>query len=534
MAAVHPQRSLSQQGDQAVNLLTSQLNDVFEFPVHGSCSQCHHFHVNKALKLPLDLEQHTRVTCDYCAHPILGIGRTSTQTTLASIETTGPQRQSLQRERDAVPESHLQIVNVPVSPPPLRVDTAGSPGNLSTIAEGTSPGGRSSTGHTRPNSGDPTIVNSETHDEVVESQNQEIQEQTARECDGLHPRKARRIFPPASSSTEFQSKQHGNGLRARLRRHAHKTRNYDFPLLGLKFHFGVSGTSATCSATSPPAPDVQETEIREVTENRHMDVAPQIEARDMSNRTTRDLLPTNPLDSSEPIQFPDSGHPDPVLNHPPAPHQKHERIRVLRREATLKRQAELMSKCECRSKCHCRDSSVVSNAASHGQGSSERSIQVPEHHLQHLLSDESSGSSGSQSSSSMRTASLLANLGDHLEPGLMIRTVDRSARANDRLSQASTINGSSISLTSRRPASLRRFNTTPSTLPRHSTDSIRPDLRQILQNSNLPDTNQDSITEPPVSPRGSEDEGEEGVRERSPSSTTQESEIPNHVNESTA
>lgn len=500
----------------------------------GCLGRCHHFHVNKALQLPLDRQLHTRVTCDHCDHPILGIGRTSTQTTLASIETIGTHRQSVQKERDAVLEPDPHTISVPTSLPPLRVDTAGNLGNLSTIAESGSPAARSSTARTRPNSGDQTLVHSEIHDEVPENQIQESQEETARR------RKAPRTVPRSNNSTEFQSKQVGSGLRARFRRHAHKPRSVDFLLRGLHFRFEVSGTPATVSAPSIPTPDIQETALSEVTEPRHTNAAvqsPEAEIRSTPESTIRDQLSTTLVDLSEQIQPHESGHPDPVLDHTPAPHQKHERIREQRREATLKRQAEQMSTCNCQSKCHCRASSIASNAASHGR-SSERSIHVPEHPLQHLLG-ESSNSSGSQSSSSIRSAPFLTSIGDHLglDPATRITDGLLVDGQHDRLSQASTAylrsNGSSISLISRRPASLMRSNTTPYPMPRLSTESIRPDIRQIIQNFNLPDPIQDSVIEPPGSSHESEGEGEHEVRERSAPSTTPRDDIPNHVNEST-
>ncbi|KAL8689238.1 MAG: hypothetical protein Q9218_005046 [Villophora microphyllina] len=456
-------------------------------------------------------------------------------------------RHSLQREREAEQEQDVQPVHVSIPLPPLHVDTSGNSGQLSTITEGVSPAGRSPTVHTRPNSGDPTVVNTVIHNEYQDNQIQEDQEQAPQEYNASPPRKVPRIVAPSSSSPGFQSKRLGSGFRARLRRHAEKPRRFDIRRLGMHIHFEMSRTPLTSAAPSLKAPDVKQVDWTEETEHRHAGAQdPQTEIRIMPERTTLSSLSTTPMDSSEQVQPPESGHPDPVVDHTPTPHEKHERIRVRRREATLKRQAEMMSICECRSECHCRGDSVPSNAASHGHESSTRSIQIPDHHLQHLLID-SSGSSASQSSSSARRASHLASIGSHLEPDLMNRILDDPSNAvaegqppfNDRrLSQASTAylrsNGSSISLNSRRPASLRRANTTPWSMPRHSAESVRPDIRQILQNPNIPDPARDTVSEPPASPHQSEGGDQNEVRDPSASSTTQEGELPNGVAEFTA
>ena len=55
-------------------------------PFHGSCSKCHHFHNNHQITFSLDSTVHTRLLCEKCNHPMFGLGRASTQNTLASVE----------------------------------------------------------------------------------------------------------------------------------------------------------------------------------------------------------------------------------------------------------------------------------------------------------------------------------------------------------------------------------------------------------------------------------------------------------------
>ena len=53
---------------------------------HGSCPRCFHLHTGFPLTLPRNPTVHTRFRCENCDHIMFGIGRTSTQTTLTSME----------------------------------------------------------------------------------------------------------------------------------------------------------------------------------------------------------------------------------------------------------------------------------------------------------------------------------------------------------------------------------------------------------------------------------------------------------------
>ncbi|KAL8918769.1 MAG: hypothetical protein Q9208_007166 [Pyrenodesmia sp. 3 TL-2023] len=241
-------------------------------------------------------------------------------------------------------------------------------------------------------------------------------------------------------------------------------------------------------------------------------------------------IPTPVAESS---QAPNTGHPDRVIDHSPTQQDKKERIRARRREATLKRKAEMMATCECRSECQCRGGGVFSNAASYGQGDSDRSIQVPEHVLQHIL-NESSGSRTSHSSSSMARGSSLTGIDGHVHFDLRNGNLDdpenlmfeNRSSFDDRLSQASTAcirsNGSSISLVSRRASPLRRSNTAPGFPTWHNAHALRPSVLEALQNPYIPDQVYSTATEVQDSPnnrgRDAGDTSEQAlnVREESP------------------
>ncbi|KAL9098418.1 MAG: hypothetical protein Q9163_005915 [Psora crenata] len=54
--------------------------------VHQSCSKCKHFNKHRSFQIPRDQSRHKRLQCERCGYHMIGIGRSSTQTTLASVE----------------------------------------------------------------------------------------------------------------------------------------------------------------------------------------------------------------------------------------------------------------------------------------------------------------------------------------------------------------------------------------------------------------------------------------------------------------
>ncbi|KAG8528884.1 uncharacterized protein KY384_006573 [Bacidia gigantensis] len=54
--------------------------------LHSSCGKCKHFNRYIPFKIPQDGSKHERFYCEKCTYPIVGFGRTSTQTTLASAD----------------------------------------------------------------------------------------------------------------------------------------------------------------------------------------------------------------------------------------------------------------------------------------------------------------------------------------------------------------------------------------------------------------------------------------------------------------
>ncbi|KAL8851342.1 MAG: hypothetical protein Q9221_003709 [Calogaya cf. arnoldii] len=508
-----------QQSGRLLNSLTSRLNDVLDFPIHGSCSRCHHLHTNKALHLPLDPQQHTRFNCDNCDHPILGIGRTSTQTTLASIETNAAGQRSWLSEAEATSAQAHQPISVPLQSPPLRVDTSGNSGPLSTITEGVSPAQQSSAVLTPAVSGDLRSEVSSFHErpptrQVPRNEKQETFEDSKTDKNG-HVR-TDNISTPSGG---FWIRQSQRRLRERIRQHLRKPRSFNFSRLGL--HVDVSPTPSAPGRPSLPVTSALPTSTWDPgNDPTSVSIA---NSEPIASWTSALSSPvrSNPvsLHSAESPQQPASAHPDLLIGRTWTLPEKHERIRALRREATLKRQAELISRCECQSECQCRNGSVQSNAASLGAEPSERSIQVPAHPLHRLLSETGGSNTSESSSSGVNGGSFLVGIGSHLPSEQVFPLVDwwtgqtpeYQQMFSDRVSQASTVcvrsNGSSVSLSSRRPASLRRSSTTPASVPRRSAEMFRSDLLEVTQNRYIPDPGHDPAPEGPLSPQES-DSGE--------------------------
>lgn len=375
-----------------------------------------------------------------------------------------------------------------VQSPPLRVDTSGNSGQLSTITEGVSPAQPSSAVLTPPVPGDSRSERSASPEWILNqhvpgSRLQETAEREVTITNG-HVQASPSSKPSDGSWVRLSQRR----LHDRIRRHLQKPRSFNIKKLGL--HVDVSPAPSVPGRRTPRALIVNADGRLEEEYN----VPPTSEAnpeRRVSVTTgTSTPVRTNAVSvhSIGAVQQPTSAHPDPLIGRTPTTQEKNERIRARRREATLKRQAELISRCECQSECQCRVDSVRSNAASLGPEPSNRSIQVPAHPLGHLLNG-SSESSGSRSSNGTNRGAYLFGVGSHLHASGHVHSgsdgwanglMEGPQVFSDRLSQTSTVyvrsNGSSASISSRRPPSLRRSSTTPASLARRSADGFRFDF----------------------------------------------------------
>jgi hypothetical protein len=110
--------------------------DYFENTIHASCNNCHHFHIGKLVKLPLNLDAYVRVPCENCRKPLFSIGRASTKSSLASefTSTSFDVYRSRYQSRDNLSISglgrHTHILSEPVqytSPVPISGRTTPQP-----------------------------------------------------------------------------------------------------------------------------------------------------------------------------------------------------------------------------------------------------------------------------------------------------------------------------------------------------------------------------------------------------------------------
>lgn len=385
----------------------------FRIPFHGSCSRCHHFHINHSFTFSLDSTVHTRLFCERCNHPIFGLGRVSTQSTLASVESG-----STFTPRACVDRPGLQ-------PVPHAEAVPGTPGLglLTTITERRSPATSRSTSHIYTPA--PTLEASLAGEEPMESR--ALPEDTAQgdpEEQVLHPQTAtlRRLRTIAHRFKERFGSKSGEWKLSRMGLHITKRIKspHDAPELStapFAGHFlsdthrtDVTGdVSASISTTEMPSSQRQSNN-----------------AEELVNRTGEDA------------------------------EDRHASLRARRRETTLAREREAASirECECSPECFCKSGSHVVQVDRTG---TPENIHVPDYLFPHRHS--STGSSNSQPSQNGAQGLDLLHIGGHFDSSRRSSSADESNSAAEggtrriRLSQGSTLwsDGSSVSLRARRP-----------------------------------------------------------------------------------
>ena len=479
------QRVVQRKVDKSANLLCS----------------CHHLHTNKLLKLPGNPEKHTRILCDGCKHPIGGIGRTSTQTTLASVDTIPSSPQLLESDPNLIALNNNIFAGEPTHTPVLRIDTSGDSGHLSTIAEGVSPAGQSSTLLSRPNSAGPTSRGSASPRQGNQTPQIGLQEQQQQHS--IYQREEAARYDSTTENAEANRtgwSNHRKRFRATVSR-LRKPRSFTIKYLGVNIKITPSSLASPSEPTARPEPDQSTGQISSL-------LPGPWNVGQSSSTARQDEPPVAHPAVSDSIQRPTPAHPDPLVGRESTPQDKQERIRTKRRDATLKRRAEQISRCDCPAECHCRNDSVGSNIAIDGRGDSFTRDQVPDHPLGNLLGDnsQSSGSHSSRSQTDTRIPAF-AGIGSHFNLESTNSSTDESTiiestyRLIDRSSQASTYvrsNDSSVSLSSTRPSLQGRSNTMPAPQTRNSRPQSR--IRQVQ----LPNSVSDSATLDPVSRTNSE------------------------------
>lgn len=382
-------------------------------PFHGSCSKCHHFHTNYQFTFSLDSTVHTRLFCERCKHPMFGLGRVSTQDTLASVESG-----STFTPRACVDRPGPQLVS--------QADAV--PGTLglrplTTIPERRSPATSRSTSHIY--TPVPTLAASLAGEEPMESR--------------ILPRDAAQESPeegPLHLQTDTIRRLRAIGRRFKQRLYA-KPRAWKLSRIGLHIK----------KATESPhdAPDLSTTPFTGPTLSDAHRIG--MTGDRSASASTTEISSGQGVSTNAEEQVNGTGNDT---------EDRHASLRARRRELTLAREKEAASieNCECSPQCPCISGSHVVQV---DIAETPENIHVPAYLFpNHHSSTESSNSQQSQSGAQGLD---LLHIGDHFDSPRRSSSADESSSAAEsgprrvRLSQDSTLwsNGSSISLRARRP-----------------------------------------------------------------------------------
>ena len=372
-------------------------------PFHGSCSRCHHFHINHPFTFSPESTVHTRLSCERCDHPMFGLGRVSTQSTLASVESvsTFTPRACVDRLEQQQQQSASQAEAVPGT---------STLGLLTTITERRSPAASRSTSHIRTPT--PTLS-------ATSLSGQEVGGSIGRgEPDGGRAE-------PKNIAKESPEKQALHPQTTTLRR---------LRTIGHRFKRRFSATRR----------DWRLPRIR-----LQITYAPSVDMTGHSSAPASTPGVSSRQEQSDNVEPPVSGTGDDTED-------RHASLRARRRELTLAKERELalVRKCECGPECPCINGSNVPQV----DRADTPDIIVP--HFLFPPHHSSTGSSNSQpSQNSAPGLDPIIHIGDQFEASRRSSSADESSSAADsgsrriRLSQSSTLwsNASSISLRNRRP-----------------------------------------------------------------------------------
>lgn len=369
-------------------------------PFHGSCSRCHHFHINHQFEFSLDSTVHTRLFCERCNHPIFGLGRVSTQNTLASVESgsTFTPRACVDRPGQ---QPASQVEAVPGTP---------GLGLLTTITERRSPAPSRSTSNIRTPTPTPGATSPAGEEAGAETRREEpVESRDLPNGTAQGGPEERGLQPQTATLRRLRT----IGRRFKRRFHA-KPREWRLPRIGLRItyaHRADIGSDAFASASVTEASSGQERSDN---------------AEELVNGTGDDT------------------------------EDRHAPLRARRRESTLEREREVASipKCECGHECPCMSGSHVVQV---DRAETPENIYVPGYLFPHHYS--STGSSNSQPSQNGAQGLDFLHIGGHFDSPRRSSSADESSSAAEsgprriRLSQGSTLwsNASSVSLRARRP-----------------------------------------------------------------------------------
>lgn len=523
-------------------------DETIHIPIHGNCPKCRHLHTDHWFRFPRDPTKHTRFQCEECSHQIFGIGRSSTQTTLASVESITPSRRNSGQPR----LSNLHVcVNTPTPLPDVQADSPRSPeqvnvpGHLTPIAETNTVGGRSrSISLQGPNSASPGR-------EAIQTENtSHVVDNPTRETEGGHqarlsPSRIKGIIRRLRNRKRIAGEARKIkflGYQISVTRIASESRRlspYASQEIGDPNPLGLATqpveTPVFAGGRLVPRHSTSERQIStppsadQPNPNPNPDPDPTHETMELGTDTQLPHPPISSSDSSRPIT--DDGSAE----------AKQNRIKVRRREKTLKSEAARRPVCSCVPGCPCIPSNghFSDDSISHGRelAMSEISGYAPGYALGYPrrgVFDASSGSSGSQHSQAPSNPIHLAGIGNHFSGIRRASATDGSSSSStsqihlNRLSYSTTIYGSNDSAISLLPG--RNLGARTSSV--HGLPLNRPGAQQShLHPMHVP-VNQPRMTESPLRNQGlniptSEGNGDENVsRVATPASATNFSRLP--------
>lgn len=389
----------------------TSIGALIGLPFHGSCPRCHHFHRGYQFTFSPNPTQHRRLRCEECGHQMFGLGRASTQLSLASIETNTSNTQRCVE--------------------------------LETIRERNSPAASLSTPIVR-----------------ERAETLAIGEDVRGISDAQHPATERPASPKSAiHSTSQPQHERGNSLlqkptntiRFRLRKRIRRARLWDMPKLGIRFMIQPyeedPGASLTLRPTSSGTGQGQVTLGR----------------NDGTQNTAPPISPTSatPRPASHSVHAASEQARTSMEAQDVDEATREECLRKSRYENTRKRKAT--QACACSENCSCRigfigqgPNVVDTNSASNSRGRSGYRTSLSQ------SSDSNSPQPGPRPGAFAFLGSLFDGSSMPLNTGYL-RTVRRRNQVRSILAQSSRSGseGSSTSLYLSRPSLLARSSSTP-------------------------------------------------------------------------
>ena len=405
--------------------------------MHVSCAHCKHYHRHTPFELPKDESEHKRFTCSACEYPIMGIGRSSTQTTLASVESILPATDGRPRMTQKPPCTNRL--------PPIRTNSlvnAQSTSRLTPLIE-KSPVG-SVEGHKRKEASSSAPMDSSSKSHI-------------RYGPGTKPGVLHKANPKLQES---QSTRKWSFSYAWHRVRSLKGRAKDRLL---KRQQGSLSSRMTVSdeLDSPSSPVLSDVVPVTGTVSRESEIRDDMIALEGSAKASDAVEATSPF-------------------------SKEERVRQFRSQKTLERKALTQAPCECEKDCHCYHQHHTGPRDMNRTRSAPRSIStnaVPDH----LLARRPLTDSGSETSlGPLHLPSY--RLGQHFSASLrypaelsLPNSTDsdrsRDSQALTQVGSDASTSGSSRTMHETRPASSTGFRTTASRSLRHSGNGSISDRR---------------------------------------------------------